>query len=334
MNKIFRRFVAYTIDMMVITLVVQSLVGIPQINKQLDNYNKYYNEYIKEYQSYLEFKTDLRDYYEDKKLSTEEYEKIVDENDKYKDTVDKYYKDAKLTKKNYDKLNSDVDREYNEWYKDIYYKIEKNSILYFGLYLIAIIAYFVGFTKYTNGQTLGKKLMRLRIVNAKDSNSNVSVFSYIIRAIILYQPVLYLVKLIGINFMDAKMYLDVTSVIYDIQYYLELAVIVFAMIRLDGRGLHDLLAGTRVLRYDKNGKEVEDKFNEVVMKAKKEMSKASEDSDKDISSNEDTEAVDDTSPEVEIVKEKKKSNKRNTGNKSQNKKKTTLKKKVIEEPKK
>lgn len=333
MNKIFRRFVAYTIDMMVITLVVQSLVGIPQINKQLDNYNKYYNEYIREYKTYVEFKTDLKDYYEDEKLSTKEYEKLVDENERYKDTVDKYYKDGKLTKKNYDKLNSDVDKEYNTWYKDIYYKIEKNSILYFGLYLIAVMAYFVGFAKYTNGQTLGKKLMRLRVVNAKDEVKNVNILSYVIRAVILYQPVLYLVKLVGINFWDAKMYFDVTNVVYSIQYYLELAVIVFAMIRIDGRGLHDILAGTRVLRYDKNGNEVEDKFNEMVMKAKEDMAKTREDNEKDISSNEGTETVDDASTEVEIVKEKKQSNKKSTGNKSQNKKKNTTKKKVIEEPK-
>lgn len=326
MNKIFKRFVAYTIDMMVITLIVQSLVGIPQINKQLDNYNKYYKEYIKEYKSYVEFKTDLKDYYEDEKLSTKEYEKIVDDNGEYKGTVDKYYKDGKLTKKNYDKLNSDVDREYNEWYKDIYYKIEKNSILYFVLYLVAIMAYFVGFTKYTNGQTLGKKLMRLRVVNAKDEVKDVSVLSYIIRAIILYQPVLYLVKLVGINFMDRTMYFDVTNVIYTIQYYLELAVVLFAMIRVDGRGLHDILAGTRVLQYDRKGNEVEDKFNKMVIDKKKEISDAKKERDNDISSD-----VEDTL--AEIIKEKKSDSKKKTSNKVQNKKKTTTKKKVIEEPK-
>lgn len=329
MNKIFRRFVAYTIDMMVVTLVVQSLFGIPQINKQLNNYNKYYNEYMKEYKEYAEFSIDLKDYYEDKKLTAKEYTKLVDKHDKYKNTVDKYYKDNKLSKKNYEKLNKEVSEEYNDVYQDIYYKIEKNSILYFALYLVVVFAYFVGFNKYTGGQTLGKKLMKLRIINAKDEAKGVSTFSYVIRALVLYQPVLYIVKLIGINFMSHGTYFDVTNIVYQIQYYIELAVIACAMIRLDGRGVHDLLAGTRVMRYDRNGNEVEDKLNQAMMDAKDEMSKKQETKENDISSDdEDDDILEEDKPEV--IKENKK---KTTSKKTQGKRKNTSKKKIIEEPK-
>jgi hypothetical protein len=53
MNKLFRRVVAYIIDMMVILLIVQSLSGVPQINKQLDDYNKYYGKCMNLYNTYL-----------------------------------------------------------------------------------------------------------------------------------------------------------------------------------------------------------------------------------------------------------------------------------------
>ena len=52
MFKLLRRFVAYFIDLMVVMLIAQSLSGIPAINKQLDDYNKY--DYIIENDGTLE----------------------------------------------------------------------------------------------------------------------------------------------------------------------------------------------------------------------------------------------------------------------------------------
>ena len=133
--------------------------------------------------------------------------------------------------------------------------------MYFVIYLITVIAYFVGFNKYTSGQTLGKKLMRLKIVNSNDENKDVPVWKFIVRAIILYQPIYYIVKLIGVSFLDINMYYDVTNIVYNVQGYLEMLIIVMVMIRLDGRGPQDLLAKTRVVLYDRNGNEVKDKMS-------------------------------------------------------------------------
>ena len=273
MNKLFRRFLAYTIDMMVVILVVQSISGIPQINPQLDDYNKYYDDYMESYQSYSSFKQDLKTDFSDKELSIEEYDSLVKEHDLYKEVLDKYYKDNTLTENNYKKLNNQIDGDYNKEYKKVYYQIEKNSILYFVLYLVVVFAYFVGFNYYTNGQTLGKKLMRLKIVDSKDIEKRVGIWSYIIRAIILYQVLYYLIKLIGVYTMSADLYYTVTSVFYSVQYYLEMLIVLMSMIRIDGRGPHDLLARTRVMQYDRKGQEVKDKFDLMLSKKKKDLKK-------------------------------------------------------------
>ena len=263
MKKLFKRFVAYMIDMMVVLLIVQCLSGIPQINKQLDDYNKYYDDYVDLYKNYAAFKLDLNEYFEDETLTEEEYNNLVQEHESYVDTLNNYYKNGELTTKNYEKLNTKVDGDYEKQYKEVYYKIEKNATFYLVIYLIVVIAYFVGFNKYTNGQTLGKKLMRLRIVNSKDSSSDVPIWSYIVRALVLYQLIYYITRLIGINFMNAGMYYNVTGIVYKVQSYLEMLIIAMAMIRIDGRGPQDLLAKTRVALYDRNGNEVEDKFDIV-----------------------------------------------------------------------
>lgn len=270
MRKILKRFFAYTIDMMVVILVAQSLSGIPAINKQLDDYNKYYNDYITLVETYGQFKVDLGNAFEDKELTKKEYQSLVDEHEEYVDILENAYTDQKLTEKEYNQISTVIDEEYQEEYKQIYYEIEKHSILYFVIYLVAVFAYFVGFNKLTGGQTLGKKLLRLKIVNAKDKTKEVPVWGYVIRAVILYQPIYYLVKLIGTQVMDINTYYIVTNVCYSIQYYLELLIIAMIIIRVDGRGLQDLLAKTRVVLLDREGNEVEDKFDVLVYKRVKE----------------------------------------------------------------
>ncbi|MBQ8681946.1 MAG: RDD family protein [Bacilli bacterium] len=274
MKKLFKRFVAYAIDMMVIVLIAQSLSGVPVINKQLDKYNKYYDNYVELYKTYSAFKIDLTNDFEDKELTEEEYNSLIEEHKSYEEILKEKYEDKKLTEKEYKKLNTKVDDEYNEEYKKIYYKIEQNSIAYFVIYLIATLLYFIGFNKYTNGQTLGKKVMRLKIVNSKDESSPVPVWSYLVRTIILYQPIYYIVKLIGVTLMDIDMYYTVTSVFYNIQYYLEILIIIMIMMRLDGRGPHDLLAQTRVIMLDKNGNEIQDKLDIMVSEKKEELKKS------------------------------------------------------------
>lgn len=275
MSKIFKRFIAYIIDMMVILIITQCLTGIPQINWQLDNYNKYYNEYLDLYKEYAYFKTNINKYFEDKELTLDEYNNLINEYTSYKDTLDEYYIDGELSDKNYDKLNKEIDDNYNNTYKELYYKIEKNSVMYFIIYLVAVIAYFIGFNKYTKGQTLGKKLMRLKIVNSNDENKDVPVWKFIVRSIILYQPIYYIVKLIGISFMGINMYYDITNIVYNVQGYLEMLIIAMVMIRLDGRGPQDLLARTRVALYDRNGNEVKDKMSTKFEEKMKEIKSSS-----------------------------------------------------------
>ena len=262
----------------VVVLISQSLAGIPFINKQLDTYNKYYDEYLDVVNTYGEFKSDLLKNYEDKKLTEKEYNKLIERHDNYKDLLEDSYGDKKLDKKEYEKLNKKIDSEYNKKYRKLSYNMDKNSSFYFIIYLIVVFGYFVFFNKVTNGQTLGKKLTRLKLVNNKDDGV-VSIFSYIIRTILLYQPISYLIRLIFVNILSMNNYCDVIMVVSDIESYLQMAIIITIMLRNDGRGLHDLIVGTRVISVDKNGNEVSDVvLKEEVEKNKKNTKKVIEES--------------------------------------------------------
>lgn len=276
MNKLFKRFIAYTIDMMVILIIAQSLSGIPQINKQLNNYNKYSKEYYELLEDYIYFKDYLHSDL-DKELTEEDYNSWLEECPEYKKVIDKRYEKEAITEEEYKELDKEANNIYNELAIDKAYKVEKNNILYLCLYIVAVILYFVVFNKYTGGQTLGKKLMRLKIVNNSDNSKDVPIWSYIIRMLILYQPINYLIKLIGINYLDMNTYFDVTSNVSTIQGYIEMLVIVIAMIRVDGRGIHDILANTRVVAYDRHGNEVKDKIEIIASDIKNNKEKILED---------------------------------------------------------
>ena len=133
--------------------------------------------------------------------------------------------------------------------------MEKNSIPQMIISIIITLLYFIGFNYITNGQTLGKKLLRLKIVNI--DNEKISILNYTIRTLIMYETASNLIKLIMILILSKNNYLEATSVVYTIQNVLDIAIIATVILRSDGRGLHDLLAKTKVLAYDKTGNEIE-----------------------------------------------------------------------------
>lgn len=257
MKKIIKRFFAYTIDMMVVLLITQSLSGLPAINKQLPQYTKYYKEYKELTTNYTNFKIALNKEYQNKELSQSNYEKIIKKNPIYSDQLTSYYDDQKLTEKEFKKLNKTIDKDYSTQYKKLYYQIEKNSTIYFAIYFLTTILYFVGFNMATNGQTLGKKLFHLKIVDSKDSSKRIPFWKYLVRSLFLYQILQYIVRFIGVYSLSNSQYFNVTSFTYNIQYYLEFLIIITMMIRLDGRGIHDLVAQTRVALFDRQGNEIE-----------------------------------------------------------------------------
>ena len=235
--KLFKRLIAYFIDMMVVLIIVQTISNIPFINKNIDKYNKLSSDYMTTFTEYSSFMVDLDKYYENEELTNKEYKKLVENNPKYEDIINKYYQEDKLTKKNYKKLLSKVEDLYLKEYKDTYYKLDKYSFIYNITYVIVTLLYFIGFNIITDGVTLGKKLVRLKIVNNKDRNSKVSLISYLIRYLIIYEPIYYLFKIIFINILSTGSYFTISNIIFDVHSYMLFIVLAFISIRKDGRGL-------------------------------------------------------------------------------------------------
>ncbi len=247
MKTILNRVFAYAVDLLILLLVSSILTNISFLNPQLKNYNKYYgqlSDYAKEYNSFI---SDLEKYYKDGELSEENYTKLIENHKKYEENLSKYYEDSKLSKKEYKKLESEAELDYQKKYEDLAYKIAKNSSISSAIYIIVTILYFGIFNLITDGQTLGKKLFKLKIVSSGSDDSKPNIVSYLIRSVLLYNTIYYLVSLIGIYTLNKENYYLVTNIVYQIQYYIQIIIICMVMLRTDGRGLHDILAKTKVI---------------------------------------------------------------------------------------
>ena len=262
MKTILNRVFAYAVDLLILLLVSSILTNISFLNPQLKNYNKYYgqlSDYAKEYNSFI---SDLEKYYKDGELSEKNYTKLIENHKKYEENLSKYYEDSKLSKKEYKKLEVEVEKDYQKKYEDLAYKIAKNSSISSAIYIIVTILYFGIFNLVTDGQTLGKKIFKLKIVSSDDGKPNI--VSYIIRSVLLYNTIYYLVSLIGIYTLNKENYYLVTNIVYQIQYYIQIIIICMVMLRTDGRGLHDILAKTKVISINdiKDGLSEENKTTE------------------------------------------------------------------------
>ena len=232
MNVRFKRIAAYFIDMIIVSVVVFGLTNIKQINYQYDNHEKVsgeYEKYVKKYEKLEDKYNDAKDDYKDKKITKEEYSKIKNE---YKDYKSGYERNIK-------KFNYDLSR---------------NSVIATIISIAVIIAYFGIFQYSLGGQTIGKKLLKLKVVKNKEGSLNV--FNYLVRCAILNGVIINILLIVFVNIFDVNNFYMANYVISNIQSIIEILILIMIFMTNDSRGLHDYIAGTKVVEINALGEEI------------------------------------------------------------------------------
>ena len=122
--------------------------------------------------------------------------------------------------------------------------------------IILSLFYFVVLQFYFNGQTLGKKIMKLRVVS--NDNKNINIFSFLIRSLIVNEIFISSLNLICILFLSKNVYFTYSKVIYFVTYFIEILIVFTIIFSKDNRGIHDILANTKVIDERKNKDEVQE----------------------------------------------------------------------------
>jgi len=117
------------------------------------------------------------------------------------------------------------------------------------------LVYYVIFCYCRDGRTLGKQLMGMKLVS--NNGKKLHINNYLIRSLLINQILLDIVSSAMIIFLSKNAYntwYNNFSTVYSIFLITSL---VFMFYRNDGRGLHDILANTKVVNVKKK-KEVEE----------------------------------------------------------------------------
>ena len=140
------------------------------------------------------------------------------------------------------KLNEFIN---GEEFTDLSYEVSKTSV-FVSIYTVVIsFLYFVCFQYYTKGKTLGKLLLKIETVSNDKQELR---FSQLLkRSIIVNSLVTTTIGVIIILALSKASYLNVSRYVQLLETTLLLLCAGFILYREDGRGLHDLFGGTRVI---------------------------------------------------------------------------------------
>ena len=125
----------------------------------------------------------------------------------------------------------------------ITYQSNKLLIPYNIIYIFIAIIYFIIYQAKT-GQTLGKKLLKIKI-KADDGDLNMN--QMVVRGLIIDGIFFKILDLAIIMFLSKAMYLNAYSSIQLVEYVLFIAIALMVMFRKDRRGLHDIVCHTKVV---------------------------------------------------------------------------------------
>lgn len=191
MSDFFKRFLAYIIDLMIISIVCSFfsvfLIDSNKVSKLVD-------EAGHTYQSYLEEKID--------------------------------------------------DEAFVSRVEDIGYDIVKSGSLYsivsIGIYML----YFAVYQFKNNGQTIGKKLLKIKVVGIDD---DLTINQFVFRSFVIDSIFFNLLNVMGLLFLSKDLYLLFNSTLIIIQYLILFICAIMVIFKKDHRGLHDIVARTKVI---------------------------------------------------------------------------------------
>ncbi len=166
------------------------------------------------------------------------YDKYLEASNKYNEVLQEYY-DGKMTADEMVKNNTEN-----------YYLVSKYGISYSISAFVILFGYFVLFPVFTKGQTIGKKIMKIKIVS--NNNQNLNLGNYLLRSLPIYYLTIgslipFILNTILIFILSSNTYLIANSVITYTFMAIYMVSVILILIRKDKRGLHEVISNTKVV---------------------------------------------------------------------------------------
>lgn len=140
--------------------------------------------------------------------------------------------------------------DYLEKYQNLLYENTKDNMNENIVSLVITIAYYIVFAYLNKGKTIGKLALNLKVVDV-DTEKETGLINFIIRGIIPFGILTSTVSLITINVLNKKTYLSINNTLSVIETLFIIATLISIIVRKDNRGLHDLMAKTKVIKQER-----------------------------------------------------------------------------------
>ena len=303
-KELFKRILAYIIDSTVVLLLTTLITNTKYLNPTYDTALERSNELQALSTSDIKIEHYLPFYHKDSEISIGEYDDLIKDNEYFGYLVVDAYSDNVITEEEYNYIMAETKKIYNDKAPQLYMDTLKANWYSYLVYLVVYFFYFVIFNMITKGITLGKKITGLQIVGL--DNKEVTWEKYLLRSLIAYGYFIYLLELIVPYIIPLKYLMSVVMGLSVIMNALQIIVSVSVISNEDNRGLHDILAKTKVIDIRES---FQDRLDNIRI-VNEEKSKELNDINKDI--NKEKETIEEVvKPEV-IGKNKKKPEKKNT----------------------
>jgi uncharacterized RDD family membrane protein YckC len=146
-----------------------------------------------------------------------------------------------------DLLNDKIDNsQYLNMYAKYNYKLEKKQIKTNVLNFIYIIFLYILVPFFAGGQTIGKIVTKIKIVN--EDNTDIQFNKLIIRSLFVNFLIYPIVTIPLIYLFSAKIYFILSLFLILIEFLLVLFTIFMVLYRHDRKGIHDILTKTKVIK--------------------------------------------------------------------------------------
>lgn len=123
--------------------------------------------------------------------------------------------------------------------------IDKEKVAYSIINAFFILGYFVVYPYATNGQTIGKRMLKIRI--KRDDNEHLTMNDLLIRNFIVNGLLCLLLSLAIIYILPRIPYFIITTILGFIQFLLVIISAFMIIYKKDKRGLQDILSHTTVI---------------------------------------------------------------------------------------
>lgn len=125
------------------------------------------------------------------------------------------------------------------------YNLERSSTSLTAITTFITFIYFGVAAFINNGRTLGKMIMKIKVVPIKGNKLNPGLF--ILRTLLITSIIPNLISVISIFYLSPNTWYNLTGIISQIQEFFFLIILGFMIFRDDERGLHDLICQTKVI---------------------------------------------------------------------------------------